>query len=505
MDIHYLLKYDNKLFSILKDKFSKEYPDKFANDKLYDTWGRKCNFIINFLKIISKDSKKECIKKAISIIMDFLINKDIKTELKYLTSFNSEIFDEYKKEILKFRNNLSSEVFNLIYLYEFEMVNDDKLLFKIRNSIKKMIYDYHKPFIGLFELVKYSLSDKADIFIEFISLINNNNIMQKIVENKFFDLNSKQKEFILNNKFNLKDAVSYLEELKKNVPTNDEILSEIMKVSKKNKKKKNKNKKLINSNIENNDKGTENSDKNGINILDNATEIKNNEIVMNNVEATNDENNIKTENVKNKENVIIIDEEKTKNSENNTLNEKLQIEELKQEIDRLNKIIERIQFEALATQCDLENKIDILETKLNMICYRDMIKDIINYSYTYFNHFEKKKLSKKISPIVNSLKAPDFDLKQKKIFSNFLNSSFFTLVTVNKNVHEGDYVENYSVKNFIKCLIKYAEISQFDILPINKKNCSFNLIKMIPSEEEILPILKKIGFIYEDEFIYYDE
>ena len=42
---------------------------------------------------------------------------------------------EYKKEILRFRNNLSSEVFDLIYLYEFEMVNDDKLLFKINSLL----------------------------------------------------------------------------------------------------------------------------------------------------------------------------------------------------------------------------------------------------------------------------------------------------------------------------------------------------------------------------------
>ena len=284
--------------------------------------------------------------------------------IKYLTSFNSEIFDEYKKEILKFRNNLSSEVFNLIYLYEFEIVNDDKILFKIRNSIKEMIYDYNKIFIGLFELVKYSLSDKADIFIEFISLINNNNIMQKIVENKFFALNSKQKDFILNNKFNLKDAFSYIEELKKNVPTNEEILSEIMKVSKKNKKKKNKNKKLINSNIENNDKGTENSDKNEIKILDNATDIKNSEIAINNVETTNDENDIKTENVENKENEIIIGEEKTMNNENSNLNEKHEIQELKQEINRLNKKVESFQFEDLATHSDLQNKINFKRINL---------------------------------------------------------------------------------------------------------------------------------------------
>ena len=366
MDIQILLKYDNKLFSILKDKFSDKYPGKFANDKLYDTWREKCNFIINFLKFLAKNSKKKCVKEAISIIMDFLKNKDNKTDLKNLSSFNCEIFDEYKKEILIFRNNLSRELFNLIFLYEFEMVNDDKILFKIRNSIKEMIYDYNKIFIGLFELVKYCLSDEADIFIEFISLINNNNIMQKIVENKFFALNSKQKDFILNNKFNLKDSFSYLEELKKNVPTNEEILSEIMKTSKKNKKKKNKNKnkKLINSNIENKDNGTENSDKNEIKILDNASDIKNNEITINNVKATNDENNIKTENLENKENEIIIGEEKTMNNENSNLNEKHEIQELKQEINRLNKKVESFQFEDLATHSDLQNKINFKRINL---------------------------------------------------------------------------------------------------------------------------------------------
>ena len=366
MDIQILLKYDNKLFSILKDKFSNKYPGKFANDKLYDTWREKCNFIINFLKFLAKNSKKKCVKEAISIIMDFLKNKDNKTDLKNLSSFNCEIFDEYKKEILIFRNNLSRELFNLIFLYEFEIVNDDKMLFKIRNSIKEMIYDYNKILIGLFELVKYSLSDEADIFIEFISLINNNNIMQKIVENKFFALNSKQKDFILNNKFNLKDAFSYLEELKKNVPTNEEILSEIMKTTKKNKKKKNKNKnkKLINSNIENKDNGTENSDKNEIKILDKATDIKNSEITINNVKATNDENNIKTENVENKENEIIIGEEKTMNSDNINLNEKHQIKEIKQEINRLNKKVESFQFEDLATHSDLQNKINFKRINL---------------------------------------------------------------------------------------------------------------------------------------------
>ena len=170
----------------------------------------------------------------------------------------------------------------------------------------------------------------------------------------------------MNNKFNLKDAFSYLEELKKNVPSNEEILSEIMKTTKKNKKKKNKNKnkKLINSNIENKDNGTENSDKNEIKILDNATDIKNSEIAINNVETTNDENDIKTENEGNKENVINIGEEKTMNNENSNLNEKHEIQELKQEINRLNKKVESFQFEDLATHSDLQNKINFKRINL---------------------------------------------------------------------------------------------------------------------------------------------
>jgi hypothetical protein len=223
MDYKASLKYDGKLFSCLKDKFSKKFPSKFSNDKLYDTWGRKSNFTINFLKFLSKNSTKSSVKQAISILLHFLINKEIQADLKYLTAFNCEIFNNSKKEILIFRNNLCSKFFDLIYLCEFDEIKNDTLLFKIRKAINELLYGCGKTFLGLFELVKYCYSDKADIFIEFISLLNNNDIILKITESKYFDLNQNQKSFLLSNKFNLNDSSSYLEKLKTFVKSNEEL------------------------------------------------------------------------------------------------------------------------------------------------------------------------------------------------------------------------------------------------------------------------------------------
>ena len=67
-------------------------------------------------------------------------------------------------------------------------------------------------------------------------------------------------------------------------------------------------------------------------------------------------------------------------------NDKLtkQIEELKKKNEELSKEVENLKMEGLKKESELNNRIDILETKINMIYYRDMIKDIINNSFDYF-------------------------------------------------------------------------------------------------------------------------
>ena len=95
-----------------------------------------------------------------------------------------------------------------------------------------------------------------------------------------------------------------------------------------------------------------------------------------------------------------------------------------------------------------------------MICYRDLIKDIINYSYDFFklpkdgetNLWNKvKSINNKIS-LLN--KADCLNSNEKKIYADFIYISYLTLKNVNYNIHEGGYVSNYSINNLIQSIDK---------------------------------------------------
>lgn len=70
--------------------------------------------------------------------------------------------------------------------------------------------------------------------------------------------------------------------------------------------------------------------------------------------------------------------------------EKEKEERMKQEINlekqviNLEKNLEKEKEERIQENDNLKNKIDVCECKIGMICYRDLIKDIINYSFDYF-------------------------------------------------------------------------------------------------------------------------
>jgi len=115
---------------------------------------------------------------------------------------------------------------------------------------------------SLFDIVEYSLDKNVDIYNEFLLLLNNKDIFQKIIDHKNCVLNTHQKEFILSNKFILAESASFLRELKTKTITNEELLKEINDTSnnknskKKGKKssnkksKKNKDVNIIESNID---------------------------------------------------------------------------------------------------------------------------------------------------------------------------------------------------------------------------------------------------------------
>ena len=389
-----IIEYDTYLFKYFKELFSKKFKDKFSNEKLLNTWGRKCQFLFNFLKKLSKNTTKVSTKKAIQLLLDFLKNKEQKQGLEYFSSFNYTIFKDYKKEILSFRNMLAGIILKIIYSCEFENANFD-LLEKIDNSVQILISQNYKFLIGQYRLLEVCFSPEKKIGLDFISIINNKDITKKIIENGKCTLNSRQKFYIINNQFKLNEHLSYLENLKNTKLSNKELECEILEekneLNGKCGQKYNKNSKINSIECSN---VIENIHKRN-NIIDNSSPQKNNEINFK-FQSSLDKNDDLNTKVKfmEKENNELKRKVEFLTQENNEL--KNNVELLHQKIELLNMELESLKSrfdESEANnnknQNELQNRIDVLESIISMICYRDLIKEIINYIIKrfYFEYF----------------------------------------------------------------------------------------------------------------------
>ena len=389
-----IIEYDTYLFKYFKELFSKKFKDKFSNEKLLNTWGRKCQFLFNFLKKMSKNTTKVSIKKAIQLLLDFLKNKEQKQGLEYFSSFNYTIFKDYKKEILSFRNMLAGIILKIIYSCEFENANFD-LLEKIDNSVQILISQNYKFLIGQYRLLEVCFSPEKKIGLDFISIINNKDITKKIIENGKCTLNSRQKFYIINNQFKLNEHLSYLENLKNTKLSNKELECEILEekneLNGKEGQKYNKNSKINSIECSN---VIENIHKRNI-IIDSSLSQKNNEINFK-FQSSLDQNDDLNTKVKfmEKENNELKRKVEFLTQENNEL--KNNVELLHQKIELLNMELESLKSrfdESEANnnknQNELQNRIDVLESIISMICYRDLIKEIINYIIKrfYFEYF----------------------------------------------------------------------------------------------------------------------
>lgn len=376
-----IIEYDTYLFKYFKELFSKKFKDKFSNEKLLNTWGRKCQFLFNFLKKLSKNTTKVSTKKAIQLLFDFLKNKEQKQGLEYFSSFNYTIFKDYKKEILSFRNMLAGIILKIIYSCEFENANFD-LLEKIDNSVQILISQNYKFLIGLYRLLEVCFSPEKKIGLDFISIINNKDITKKIIENGKCTLNSRQKFYIINNQFKLNEHLSYLENLKNTKLSNKELECEILEekneLNGKGGQKYNKNSKINSIECSN---VIENIHKRS-NIIDNSLSQKNNEINFK-FQSSLDQNDDLNTKVKfmEKENNELKRKVEFLTQENNEL--KNNVELLHQKIELLNMELESLKSrfdESEANnnkkQNELQNRIDVLESIISMICYRDLIKEI---------------------------------------------------------------------------------------------------------------------------------
>lgn len=476
-DVKSLEDYDIDLFNIYKLTFSTKYPDIFSNKKLYNTWGRKCNFIIKSLKnIILTKEKEGQILNTINLLIEFLSEEDTqcgKNSLQYLSCFNNDFYKEHINEMLEFRNGISSCIFTFISCHEENKKND---IPSIQSQIEEFLnyfllkYEFLK---SLYNIVEYSLDSKeANICEQFLLILKSNDFEKKILENKHCTLDTKQKAFLSSNKLNLSQSVQYLNNLKSNRLSNEELIEELKnkKDGKKNSKnaKKKKAKKVSNNNIiEVENKKFENSSP------------------INNI--SNNNNNLeKIENEKKNPNISVLPNGMIDNIDINLLLEKIdslekekksqlqEIENMKKLFEEKDKLFEeRIIQERKRNQKivdNLENRIDICKAKIGMIWYRDLIKDIISYSYDFFKLPKdgETNLWNKIKRIKNKIslsnKVDCLNSNEKKNYGYFIHISYLTLKNVNHNIHEGGYVSNYSINNFIDCLKDYLDLYLMEIL-----------------------------------------
>ncbi len=75
-----------------------------------------------------------------------------------------------------------------------------------------------------------------------------------------------------------------------------------------------------------------------------------------------------------------------------------------------------------------------------------------------------------------------------------------TLKNINYNIHEGGYLINYSINNFVNCLNDYLYLYLYDILKNEKSRRVSEFINVLPKFVNIEAILIKIKYNYEDGF-----
>lgn len=502
--------YDNELFFIFRFFFAKVYPDKFSNEKLFNSWGKKGNFVIKTLKnIIRKDKKYEKLIGLIDALIDLLSEKNNKGGLQYFSSFDYKIYKNHIYHLLYFRNAIANEIFSLI-AFEEKNIYD-----KIRDSFMEFfVRDDFKFLSDLFELAKYSLNKNANVIEDFFHLINNEDIMTKLISNIHCSLNTRQMDFILSNEYDINEGNKYLNDLKALEMTNDEWLEEIKntKSDKKAKnKKKNKKKETtqMKSNDANSNPGHDEKQKNKIHQSDNK-DNKDNENQKDNKDIKiNTQDKIQPYMEENVNNKNISEENSLIKKENECLLTK--IDELTKALDSKDTEIKKLRKKLKEDKIEVDNlktKNEVLELKINMISYRDLIKDIINESFIKLgcSDIGIKYLSDKVNRIKyllsSSVKNFNLNKGERILYSQFLSLSYITHKNLNYNIHEGLYVHDYSIKNFLKCLEEYSNLFIYEILDESEFDKVQEYLILSKKSKEIQDIIDKLGIKYDDDFKY---
>ena len=183
--------------------------------------------------------------------------------------------------------------------------------------------------------------------------------------------------------------------------------------------------------------------------------------------------------------------------------------DIKQKLTEVNKAFKSYKSKNEQKINELNNKIELCEIKLNMISYRDFIKNIIIYCHQYFNCSytnNDNNLYTKVIDLKNELNRSSNDSilseHERLILSNFIFISYITSKNVSQNVHSGSFGLNLTLSNYIKCQQEYIQIYELDIM--NKSllylKKDFELKRYVFNVNNIKTILEKINYNYFDSY-----
>ena len=207
--------HDASLFNCFRNTFDKKYKAKFNDEKLFDTWDKKCRHMINFMKFLSQTIGDVHIRNSINLFLEFIRDKDCSDSDKNLASFSGDFFCNHTDDMLYFRNLISISFFKLIIIYEKRKESQDKIFASLEETTRTYISKQFKFLNNLIELVKFCFSDKVNAYKEFFLLVNNKDINSKIIQSPYCILNTNQKKFLTNIKFNIDECPTILEKKKK--------------------------------------------------------------------------------------------------------------------------------------------------------------------------------------------------------------------------------------------------------------------------------------------------
>ena len=224
-------------------------------------------------------------------------------------------------------------------------------------------------------------------------------------------------------------------------------------------------------------------------------QLENNELRIDNYSLRENVEKLKKENNEMKEKIKKIqveNDESTKNlkKENNDLKEK--IKKIQVENDEKFKIVNNTIINQSQTIDNQRKEIEKINAKINVITYRDSIKEVLFHLLRLSNSKLKNAkyyitypaICKKLTNFINSdYFKKSYFIDYSQIFTKFINQIGSLIDNLNSLVHEGEKCYHYSFDGFVNSYNIYAKQYNLEEIDKTEKNIirnnskTFGLIK----------------------------